>query len=277
MDTPVWVKNVASGPRVWSPAVFFVFDLLVFALLLFVGPFNVHSWSIFQNFHNPIPTVLPSVVPWAGAVGGVCISLVGVAGHAMKPDWQPSRYGYWHLTRPLLGAIFGSTAVLIVTLITQNVKGADVSTKGFTPSGAAILAVIAFVVGFREETFRTLVMRVVDLVIGPSSTDTTAQIAFVPTVVEFTDVTVGDHAVATTHLFNGSQDTIHIAAGSFTVDNNDIAIAPAKAADVDLSPGESLPINLTWTPVAPANMIATLSVKLATTPPKCALSGRSTR
>jgi Abnormal spindle-like microcephaly-assoc'd, ASPM-SPD-2-Hydin len=265
-------KAIGRGPRTWSPGAFFVIDTLVLVLLLLVGPFHVHTWGIFDGFHNSFQTVLPSIVPWAGALGGVSISIVGVAGYSIQTEWRPDRFGYWHLTRPLLGAVFGTTAVLIVALLLQNVKGTTVSDAGYTPAGQVVLAVIAFVVGFREETFRTLVMRVVDMIISPSAADAGGLVAFVPNVVDFADVPKPTSKKATTHLFNGSPNTLHVAAGALTVDDQSIVI-DANAADVDLSPGTSLPVTLTWTPTEVVAMTATLSAQLTGMSPTCGLRG----
>jgi hypothetical protein len=209
-------------------------------------------------------------------VGGrarrVSISIVGVAGYSIQTEWRPDRFGYWHLTRPLLGAVFGTTAVLIVALLLQNVKGTTASDSGYTPAGQVVLGVIAFVVGFREETFRTLVMRVVDMIISPSAADAGSLVAFVPNVVDFADVPAATPKTATTHLFNGSPNALHVAAGALKVDDQSIVI-DANAADVDLSPGASLPVTLTWTPTEAAPMTATLSAQLSGTSPTCALRG----
>jgi hypothetical protein len=161
----IWTA-IAGGPRTWSSSAFFIIDVVVLAALLLLGPFHPSAVQTKGWLTNPYPGVLPNIVPWAGALGGVCISMVGIATHQRDGDWE-SEFGYWHLTRSVLGAVFGSVAVLIVSLLLHNVKEATATGKPFTTSGQVVLAVIAFVVGFRERAFRTLIKRVVDLILSP--------------------------------------------------------------------------------------------------------------
>jgi len=105
-------------------------------------------------------------VPWFGALGAVVISLVGTTEH--RQDWDPS-YRFWHWSRPLLGASFGSISVLIFQ--------AGILAVGSTPTANAasiprnlLYYLVAFVVGYREETFRELVKRVTDIILSPGTT-----------------------------------------------------------------------------------------------------------
>jgi hypothetical protein len=45
----------------------------------------------------------------------------------------------------------------------------DEGSIDITPAGAATLMVIAFLIGYRERTFRLLIERVVDTIFGPGS------------------------------------------------------------------------------------------------------------
>ena len=104
-------------------------------------------------------------VPWFGALGAVLISLVGVTQH--RRDWDPT-YRFWHWSRPLLGASFGSISVLIFQ--------AGILAVGSTPTSGAqnvprdlLYYLVAFVVGYREETFRELIKRLTDIVFSPGT------------------------------------------------------------------------------------------------------------
>lgn len=238
---------IAAGPRRWAPSVFFVFDLMILTGLVLLGPFRPESWHVDGWLSNPIPDVLPSAVPWAGALGGVCISLVGVAGHARKRDWHPDLFGYWHLTRAALGAIFGSIAVLIISLLLQNVKQVTPGPKGFTHAGVAVLAVIAFVVGFREETFRSLIIRVVDIILGPSPNDKASTFVLVPQTLDLGAAKVGNPTTGTLHLFNGSNISLTLGAEDLTT-NGDGVTAVLSGDPASVAKGESTVITVTWTP-----------------------------
>jgi hypothetical protein len=107
---------------------------------------------------------VPLAVVWFGALGAVLISLTGIVEHAH--DWDPS-YALWHLSRPLVGASLAVVAVLILQ--------AGVLAIGSTPDASAtpgpknlLYYLVAFLVGYREETFRELIKRLVDLILAPA-------------------------------------------------------------------------------------------------------------
>ena len=156
--------KVVAGPRKWSQGFFFVLDIvwIVVLVVVIIGTAAGWAWLIVRD---PFGGVVPFVVPWAGALGGVSISLVGVAKYADETSWNSEQYGYWHLARPFLGCIFGTISVLIVILLLQSLK-VPTENSVYAPAGAAILAIISFVVGYREATFRTLVVRVVDVILA---------------------------------------------------------------------------------------------------------------
>jgi hypothetical protein len=254
-------KQIAKGPRGWAPSLFFLYDLAIVIALLLLGPFHPEAWHLDGWLGNPFPDILPSVVPWAGALGGVGISLVGVAGHAKKGDWQPESYGYWHLTRAMLGAIFGSVAVLIITLILQNVKQAAPTDHGFTHSGEAVLAIIAFVVGFREETFRSLIVRVVDVILGPSASDVAATYTLAPQPIDFGTATVRKAKTTTIHLFNASPSSMTMHMQDISVQGDGLKVTLSQHPTT-IASGESGGIDLTWTPAEPGPLNANIQVKV---------------
>jgi hypothetical protein len=107
---------------------------------------------------------IPIGVVWFGALGAVLISLTGVVEHA--DDWDPKLY-LWHLSRPLMGAALGVVSVLILQ--------AGVLAAGTQPTGGnagpknLLYFLVAFLVGYREETFRELIKRLVDLIFTPAA------------------------------------------------------------------------------------------------------------
>jgi len=108
---------------------------------------------------------VPLVVIWFGALGAVLISLTGIVEHAH--DWDES-FALWHLSRPMVGASLAVVAVLILQ--------AGVVASGSTPNASApqvpknlLYYLVAFLVGYREETFRELIKRLVDLIIAPAA------------------------------------------------------------------------------------------------------------
>ena len=107
---------------------------------------------------------IPIGVVWFGAVGAVLISLTGVVEHA--DDWDENLY-LWHLSRPLMGAALGVVSVLILQ---AGVLAAGTQPTAPIPGAPKNLLyfLVAFLVGYREETFRELIKRLVDLIFAPA-------------------------------------------------------------------------------------------------------------
>jgi RsiW-degrading membrane proteinase PrsW (M82 family) len=164
--------NGRSARRRWGqqPVVFFVYDVVVIALLLavaLISSVEAPNWPTFRMEWPQLAfeRVIPLWVPWAGALGGVTISLVGVTKYA--GTWKPA-LRWWHISRPLLGAVSGTFAVLLLVFVLQSIVP-DATASGYSVRGTAVLTGIAFVVGYREETFRELVKRAADLLLKPAA------------------------------------------------------------------------------------------------------------
>ena len=114
--------------------------------------------------HRQTLGTVPIAVPWWGALGGVMLSFTGVFEH--RHHWMKS-YAYWHWARPLIGIVLSSFAVLVfqggVLAVGKDLKPA----AGVTNAQNLFYYVLAFIVGYREETARTLIKRVADVIIGP--------------------------------------------------------------------------------------------------------------
>lgn len=111
---------------------------------------------------------VPTGALWFGAVGAVLASWAGIFRH--NADWQNS-YNYWHWARPAVGAILGGISVLMLTVL-LNATNSGTTNPG-TPAGThsrTLFFVLAFIVGYREATFRSLIGKITDLVLGPGPT-----------------------------------------------------------------------------------------------------------
>lgn len=149
----------SSGSKKLSRAAVFWVSLLYLLGLGFV------AWLyLTDRFKLPgeIGSKPTAGVLWFGALGGVLLSLAGVFDHPY--DWDPS-YWLWHVARPFVGAAVGLVAVLIVQAgiltIGQN-PTADKSGSKF-----ALYYIVAFLVGYREETFREMIKRLADVILTP--------------------------------------------------------------------------------------------------------------
>jgi hypothetical protein len=118
------------------------------------------SAAFFRHAFHADLGALPIGVPWFGAVGATLISLTGIFKHS--DDWD-SRYALWHYARPLVGAFLGSMGALLFLVIV------DTATTRSGPKTSAVFYVVAFLVGYREATFRSLIQRATDLLLAPST------------------------------------------------------------------------------------------------------------
>jgi len=121
----------------------------------------LYALTVFSFMPDTFVSV-PVAVPWFGAVGAVLISLTGVFEH--EHDWDDN-YWPWHVARPFIGASLGVVSVLIFK--------AGILAVGSTPSPSPSIPnnllyyVMAFLVGYREETFRELIKRLADVILTP--------------------------------------------------------------------------------------------------------------
>jgi hypothetical protein len=225
---------------------FFWLSLLYLVLLLLGGLGRGLGWLRLDEITDPIGGVLPLGVPWFGALGAVTISLYGVFDH--NHEWQP-RWNYWHVARPAMGIVLATVAYFIfIGLINSTGASAPTSTAQVTTtttttsapatapspgnasssptsttaakSGTGIAGtdpatklipyyVLAFIVGFREQTFRTLIQKATDMLFGPGIPGDTppAGVGISPSPVDFGSVTVNhpqDVQVTVTNVGSGN-------------------------------------------------------------------------
>lgn len=138
--------------------------VLLATALLFNDPGGAHDlWKLVHLLPDPVGPI-PLAIPWYGALGAVTIGLFGLFQHANSWD---EGYRNWHIARPLTGATLGLLAYLIF-LVVIDATGTEAKKAGHPEFVYYLIAfIIAFIVGFREETFTTLIKRAADLFIGP--------------------------------------------------------------------------------------------------------------
>lgn len=169
----------------------------------------------FWNKLTDVPKTLgplPTGVLWFGALGAVLISLAAVfdfPGKAWDPHWE-----LWHYTRPLIGATFAAISVLIFQAGIVSI-GSDP-----TPGGAKTSSIpkdlayylVAFLVGYRETTFRELIKRLGDIVLKPGDTPGAAITAVIPA----KGPLAGGHPVALTGA--GFAHVVSVSIGAMSVE-----------------------------------------------------------
>lgn len=182
---------------------------------------------------------MPAAIPWFGALGGVVISLTGVIKHAY--DWDPAQR-LWHISRPFLGAIVGVVSVLAFQ---AGILAAGVNPNAGTAAPGGIDNVfyylIAFGVGYREESFRELMKRMLDVILTPGSTSASARpriLALEPTsgpVAGDKPVTItGDGLLAVTSVRFGDKEA------KFDVQSDTLLVATSPPVDTAGAVGVSV-------------------------------------
>jgi hypothetical protein len=191
----------------WGPAGVFRLSS-AYLILLLIAPlaYSANLLKLEARIHDPIAGLIPIGVPLAGALGAVTISLYGVFRH--NTNWD-KKWNYWHVARPFMGALLGSVGLLVflATIQSTGVRpplDASPTTTVTEPSGGSVSQttttsialqptstapvttreprdllvyyVIAFVIGYREETFRELMKRAADMLLKPA-TGSSARIA----------------------------------------------------------------------------------------------------
>jgi len=101
---------------------------------------------------------------WIGAAGGVTIAYWGLVKHNIQLDFD-RHYELWYWFKPLLGAIFGLVAVLILR---AGISSLQFSTKEDASRNILLLYVVAYIAGFSERFFLQLFDRVVTAIFGGS-------------------------------------------------------------------------------------------------------------
>jgi hypothetical protein len=140
-----------------------------------------------------------------------------------------------------------------------------------------VLAVLAFVIGYREETFRTLIRRVADVILGPGEAGTTAVVAFVPAALSLT-TTGTDQVEGMVHLFNGSSDTYALGASALTIEPGDQGFTASLQSEDPLAGNEARGITIAWTPKAEGDRpTAVLTATLGGRTARVQLRGTSTK
>jgi len=160
-----------------GPSFFFWLGMVYTALLLLMAvAYNL-------CFTDPKPMVLggilPIAVPWFGALGAVTISLEGV--FVWNSQWD-RKYNYWHIGRPLFGAVLGIVAffIFVVAVAASGTppKFLDGDMASTAAKDAIVYYIVAFLVGYREETFRELIKRATDLILKPAPAPSVPAVTF---------------------------------------------------------------------------------------------------
>jgi hypothetical protein len=193
-----------------KPGFFFGLGLIYLLVLVLLIVGRDQGWWGLDEIPDPIGGFIPLGVPWFGALGAVLISMYGVFDH--NHEWD-ARYNLWHVARPFVGmalaavAYMAFIAVINATGVDANTGEASIAPEAETaapgepgagtdqqdPWSLVPYYVLAFVVGFREQTFRDLIKRAADTLLGPGTAAVMpVGMSALPSPIVFPDTAVGD-------------------------------------------------------------------------------------
>jgi hypothetical protein len=253
-----------------GPSFFFWLAMTYTGLLLLMAA--VYNLSFPSTTPRLIGSILPVGVPWFGALGAVTISLEGV--FLWNSQWE-RKYNYWHIGRPLFGAVLGIVAFFLFVVIGSAAGTPPKFLDGVESPPVKdfiIYYVLAFLVGYREETFRELIKRATDLILKPGTQAPPAPaVTFrvagtTPAEIRCPDVAAGQPSSSVTVEVQNSGDAA-LTAPVVTITPVDPTPANtfATANDLvtgagDLAPGQARRVDVTFTPPAAGDFAGTLTV-----------------
>lgn len=164
-SNPVWPGD--DVPRFLFPlslTYLLVLNALAFLYALHYPPVAIAGGTI-PALRDLLPASVAGVpisVPWFGALGAVLIGLYGIFDHSHR-DWQRG-LNSWHVARPFTGAVLGTVGFILFVSV---IRATGITPQPSEGVGKLVYFAVAFVVGFREETFRQMIKRVADLIVGP--------------------------------------------------------------------------------------------------------------
>jgi hypothetical protein len=245
---------------------FFWLGLAYTVLLLLVAVFYDLTWT--DSRPMMFGGILPAAVPWFGALGAVVISLEGIFAYGQK-QWD-QKYNYWHVGRPLFGAVLGIVAFFTFVLIVSSAGTVPpfLDSKPAAPKDFIVYYVVAFLVGYREETFRELIRRVTDMILKPVESGGTAP------VVTFKN---GGAAISTLDFLKSAVNTAAAMTIEIANTGNGTLLSPSAALDSasagpfkltldqltnikELKPGESKSVEITFQSAVAGRYSGTLIV-----------------
>ena len=254
-----------AGSSKRQPILFLGLDILYVAVLvvLLIGRQGHFLWV--DRIRSPIGGIVPVAVPWFGALGAVTISIYGIVDN--YNSWQ-SKWNLWHIVRPVVGAILGTVAFLIFVGVIQasgNTPTVTTTATGGNAVKVITYLLVAFVVGYREDTFRTLIKKVVDILLSPGDTVNQPTVSISPAPLAFGNVAVGDSPVLPVTITNTGSGPLVIQGPAasppgLVPPGSPFAIADEAIQGATINPGSSAIAQIKFSPTTPGQQSATLTL-----------------
>lgn len=248
--------------KIWTASSLLALDVLYIAILIVLLVGRQAHWFWLDRIHNPIGGIIPLAVPWFGALGAVTISIYGIVDHS--GDWQ-DRWNLWHLIRPVVGAILGTIAYLIFIGLIQATGTTPTSVGSSSSIKLITYLIIAFVVGFREQTFRALIKKVVDVLLSPGDTQKTATVSISPSPVDFGSLPAGQSGTSVVTVANTGDGVLVVRSRSASppgtaVTGEGFTLSNDAVGGATINPGSSALLTVRFSPSASGQHEGTLTI-----------------
>lgn len=166
---PDWPRQLLTNTTApdWSRRRIWVYEIFMLCVLWTLAGLHLSGALVWPKQFGTVPIG----VPFFGALGGVLVSLSATSdfrGNTWDPSWEA-----WHYTRWLIGGTVGIVGVLIfqagILATGLQIPNNNDTTGQTTDKTNLAYYVIAFGIGYREETFRELVRRLVEVILSPGA------------------------------------------------------------------------------------------------------------
>jgi hypothetical protein len=148
------MKEAADAPPERMPTWMASFPIAYLVVLFVAVPFWRPINAVFNTVTFNGTQIVPFSVLWMGMLGGVVISLQGIFFH--NQIWKPG-YDSWHMFSGLIGAIYGLVSYLFLVAVV----------KAPAADNAALFALAAFVLGYGQKQFNSLMDKIFNLIFQP--------------------------------------------------------------------------------------------------------------
>jgi hypothetical protein len=166
--------------------------------------------------------------------------------------------------------------VIQATGTTPSAVGSSTSIKLIT------YLVIAFVVGFREETFRALIKRVVDILLSPGDEQTAPSVSISPSPVGFGSLPSGPTSTSVVTVTNTGTAALVVHGssanprGTAVAGSAEFALSNDAVEGATINPGSSALLTVSFTPTTAGTYQGTLTINCNAGTFPVALSGVGT-
>lgn len=259
--------------------------LLEMLLLLLLLVADATGWGIFAKLPANVG-VLPLLVPWGGALGGVCAGLIRLSvnwHHYKLPTANLSvrsrtsaysrKWNAWYLIRFPIGAAFGTVAALFIVFFLGTIgitSGGDID---LSDAGVATLFVVAFAVGYQQDIFAELLKRLTTILLGSATAGAPSTMLSINEELTFGTIGVGKTVQRPIVVTNEGANVAKVVPSNVAFSDDAFSVVNYTGP---IPPGESRLLDIKFAPTEPKDYAAAVTITLGDDTYQAALTGTGT-